>query len=70
MRSAEVALQRSNPQEARRASRGNCVDFFGEEGIFMEEAAMRLVSLGILPCVMPREDSFLAASPGGCAPRT
>ena len=63
MRSAGVTLQRSNPQEARRASRGTCVDFLVEEGISTEEATVRPVSSGILPYLVPREDSFLAVSP-------
>ena len=70
MRSAEVALQRGNPQEARRASRGICVDFLGEQGIFVEEAAARPVSPGVLPYLVLHEDSFLVAFPGAFAPGT
>ena len=70
MRSTEVALQRSNPEEARRASRGVCIDFLGEERIFVEETAVSPVSPGILPHLALHEDFFLVASPGVFAPGT
>ena len=59
MHPAGVALHQSNPQEARRASRGTCVDFLQGEGISLGD--------GRVAC-LPRQSSALSA-PRGPFPR-
>ena len=57
--SVGVALHRSNPREARRASRGTCVDFFQGEGISLGDGRTACLS---------RQSSVLS-TPRGPFPR-